>query len=718
MLHLGRLLFVIFCLMFFRPAFAAVNIPADITKQLQAGKAVDLLVEYETSVIEDEANKRRALTSRRLDDKSILDYKAAQYRIIKQQIDTSVQLPDISNLKDYSHLPMSFKQVRSMKALNRLIANTGIKAIFENGQLHHVLAQSLPLINQPTVAAVGERGNGTTVAVIDDGIDYTNSAFGSCTAPGTPASCHVNVSLQFGTGTTDSSHGSNVSATVLGMAPDTRVAMLNVFSGTTASFADVISAINWTIANQTAYNIAAINMSLGDGTLNTSPCSNSHTNPFVTPVTSAINAGITVVASAGNDTYLNGLGNPACTPGIISVGAVYDTNVGGLNWGICTDATSAADKITCFSDSASYLTMLAPGALITAAGFTYGGTSQASPHVAGAVAVLRSTFSSETLAQIKDRLVNSGTPITDTRNGLIKPRLNLLAAARPANDVFNNRLLLSGVSGRASGTSQLATKETAEPNHAGNSGGASVWRKWIAPAAGQVSLDTHGSGFDTLLGVYTGTSVNALALVAANDNDGTSGGASSLLFQAQAGKEYEIVVDGANGAAGNAILNWGLNTTAKANLSINLTGPMIAASGSTVAYTLTVTNAGPQTATNVVATLALPAGASFISVPNGCTDNANTISCVLGVITNGEYASVQIQVVWNNIAETENLSASVSSDLPDIVVADNNINVQIVLSNINGNDVPTLPEWGQMILATMFVGIALYTRRSVHQRNE
>lgn len=710
-LRLSQLLAVTSCMLCFRPAFAVADFPANIAKRLQAGQALDLIIEYESAAIELEAGKRRKLTARRLDSAAILDYKSTQYQILKQGIDRSLLSPEIGHLKDYSHLPMSLKHVQSLAALNRLAAQSGIKAIYENGQLHPVLAQSLPLLNQSAVAAVGERGNGTTVVVIDDGIDYGNAAFGSCTAPGSPASCHVTTSLQFGTGTTNNTHGTNVSAIVLGMAPDTRIAMLNPFSGTSANFSDVISALNWAIANQAAYNIVAVNMSLGDGILNTSQCSTG--NPFLTPVTSAINTGISVVASAGNEAYSNGLGKPACTPGIISVGAVYDANIGGVNWGttLCTDTATTADKVTCFSDSASYLTLLAPGALITAAGFTMGGTSQASPHVAGAVAVLRSTFPEETISQTQSRLVNSGNPVTDTRNGLIKPRLNLLQAARPANDAFNNRLLLSGASGSASGTSLLATKEAAESNHAGNGGGASVWRKWTAPAAGQVSLDTHGSGFDTLLAVYTGTGVNALTPVAANDNDGTPGGASGFLFQAQAGKEYEIAVDGANGAAGNALLHWSLNTTAKANLTLNLSGPPGAFPGDTVAYTLTVTNAGPQAATNVVTTLTLPAGASFVSGPAECSANAGIITCMPGVISNGASISLLIHIMWNTSVATENLTASVSSDLPDPVPADSNATIQIVLNYNNDNDVPTLPEWGQLILATILGGVAISRRR-------
>ncbi len=684
--------------------------PTDALNRLNAGQPVDLIVEYEAASIEQQAAKMRQANKQHIDDDTILAFKAGLYQTLKNGVDLAAAHPDLEPLADYSHLPMSFKRFHSLAALNSLLARPEIKAVYLNGQAHKVLTQSLPLINQPAVAAVGETGLGTTVAVIDDGIDYTNAAFGSCTAPGVPAGCHVSASLLFGTGTTDNTHGTNVSAIVLGVAPGSQIAMLNAFSGTSAYFSDIISAINWAISNKSTYNIVAINMSLGDGSKNTTPCS---TGAFSTPVTNSVKAGITVVTAAGNDAYTNALGSPACTPGVISVGAVYDSNLsnqgypGGVNWGICTDTTTAADKITCFSDSASFLTMLAPGALITAAGITMGGTSQASPHVAGAVAVLRSAFPTESLTQTQTRLTSSGTMITDSRNGIAKPRLNLLEAARPANDDFINRFTLSGNTASANGTSLLATKETGEPNHAGNSGGHSVWWKWTATAAGQLSLDTHGSGFDTLLAAYTGSSVSALTPIAANDNDGTPGGTSSILLQVLPGTEYEIAVDGANGVAGNAILNLSLNTNAAAALSVNITGSAIDTAGTASPYTVTITNAGPQTATNVVVTVTLPAGSSLVLTPSGCSASGTTLTCNVGTIANGGSVQLPLQLDWNSSVTVGTLSAGVTSDLPNPVPSNSSSNLQIAVSIGNDNsDVPTLPEWGLIMLAMLLMGTA------------
>ena len=139
-------------------------------------------------------------------------------------------------------------------------------------------------------------------------------------------------------------------------------------------------------------------------------------------------AGVVPVVATGNDGYTNKVGTPSCSPDAISVGAVYDANVGGIQSSVCTDAVTAADKVTCFSNSASFVSILAPGGMIQAGGYTMAGTSQASPHVAGAVAVLAGAFPDENPLQLKTRLVTTGVSVKDVRNGLSFPRLDLGAA--------------------------------------------------------------------------------------------------------------------------------------------------------------------------------------------------------------------------------------------------------------------------------------------------
>ncbi len=127
----------------------------------------------------------------------------------------------------------------------------------------------------------------------------------------------------------------------------------------------------------------------------------------------------------------------------------------------------------------------------------------------------------------------------------------------PANDNFSNAQVISGNTGTVNGSNVNASKEAGEPNHAGNAGGKSVWYRWTAPNSGAVSIDTIGSSFDTLLGVYTGSSVSGLTLIASNDNFGGNT-TSKVTFTAVGGTVYQIAVDGFSGATGSVTLNWSL----------------------------------------------------------------------------------------------------------------------------------------------------------------
>ncbi|TDO30007.1 Ig-like domain-containing protein [Kribbella sp. VKM Ac-2527] len=121
--------------------------------------------------------------------------------------------------------------------------------------------------------------------------------------------------------------------------------------------------------------------------------------------------------------------------------------------------------------------------------------------------------------------------------------LNLRAADRPANDNFTDATELTGALPiTATGTNVEATRETSEPRHAGTNGGASVWFSWTALATGRISIDTCGSSFDTVLGVYTGSAVGGLTVVASNDN--SCGTRSQVTFTAVSGTTYRIAVDG------------------------------------------------------------------------------------------------------------------------------------------------------------------------------
>ena len=143
----------------------------------------------------------------------------------------------------------------------------------------------------------------------------------------------------------------------------------------------------------------------------------------------------------------------------------------------------------------------------------------------------------------------------------------------PGNDNFVAAQAISGAVNSISGHNESATREIGEPSHAGNEGGKSVWFKWTAPATGAWVFDTDGSDFDTLLAVYSGSTLTTLAVVAANEYVEDLG-ISKVIFSAVGGREYLIAVDGfkeddagdldsaaTSADAGNLILNWAQRTT-------------------------------------------------------------------------------------------------------------------------------------------------------------
>jgi subtilisin family serine protease len=132
--------------------------------------------------------------------------------------------------------------------------------------------------------------------------------------------------------------------------------------------------------------------------------------------------GIATIIASGNEGNTDGLSFPACISSAISVGST-----GSSGPGVVRDAVSD------FSNSSPSLHLLAPGDLINSSipggGFMgKPGTSMAAPHVAGAWAILKSKSPTASVDQILSALTSTGIPITDNRNGIVKPRIQVDAA--------------------------------------------------------------------------------------------------------------------------------------------------------------------------------------------------------------------------------------------------------------------------------------------------
>jgi PKD repeat protein len=138
--------------------------------------------------------------------------------------------------------------------------------------------------------------------------------------------------------------------------------------------------------------------------------------------------------------------------------------------------------------------------------------------------------------------------------------------ANPPNDDFSHRAVLKNMTNTATGWNFGASMEPGEPPNGGVAGGHSVWWTWRAPVSGILNVSTAGSDFDTTLGVYEGSCVSNLSLVAFNDDADPGNGVltSFLSFDVESNQTYQICVDGVAadttfGATGLIDLSVGFN---------------------------------------------------------------------------------------------------------------------------------------------------------------
>ena len=311
-----------------------------------------------------------------------------------------------------------------------------------------LMAQSGGIIGADTARSSGFTGNSQYVAVLDTGVDkfhpflsgsvvseacYSKAAgYGSgtslcpggmtsSTASGSGVNCNPSV--------TGCGHGTHVAGTITGnngslygVAPDTGIIAINVFTninGKALSYtSDQIKGLERVYELRNTYKIAAINMSLGGGSY-ASYCDSDSRKAIIDYLKSA---GIATIIASGNNGYSNSVSAPSCISSAITVGSTDDGSSGSL-----------VDSVSSFSNSASMIDMLAPGKWITSSvpggGYAaWQGTSMATPHVAGAFAVLKAIAENASVSEIESALETTGQSIADSKNGITKPRIKLFDA--------------------------------------------------------------------------------------------------------------------------------------------------------------------------------------------------------------------------------------------------------------------------------------------------
>jgi len=203
---------------------------------------------------------------------------------------------------------------------------------------------------------------------------------------------------------------------------------------------------------------------------------------------------------------------------------------------------------------------------------------------------------------------NKGCYLRSEIEALVQSWMNY-SPFQPVNDNFASATTLSGASGSVSGFNNTATRETGEPTHAGVVGSNSVWYRWTAPFTGTVSFGTFGSGFDTALAVYTGTTLTGLSAVVGNDDDTPDVTYSRVSFLATSGVTYMLAVEGKSGAQGAFALAWNLSAC---TYSLSVNGQSMGQEGGLAAFAVLAGTGCSWTATESSSWLNIQTGASGV----------------------------------------------------------------------------------------------------------
>lgn len=289
------------------------------------------------------------------------------------------------------------------------IANA--QSLLGNYQLQPQLRESLPLIGADRVwTELGITGKGVSVVVIDDVGAANNDQ--RCAQL----------------------HGLPVSEIVHAVAPDATVLTFDVAAvwdenAKSCVFANVEDGLRWAMRIASEQNVRVINLSFGGDALS-SPCGGLSGGP--TEIQRLFQAGVALVAAAGNDGFAEAITAPACLPQVISVGATYDTSGQKIESEICSEIANV-DWLACYSNRAEFLDVVAPGTTIsTPSEPRFGGTSAATPIVAGVIALMFSANPNLTPEQARMILKETGDPAYDPKNDRYFPRVNAYRAVQAA----------------------------------------------------------------------------------------------------------------------------------------------------------------------------------------------------------------------------------------------------------------------------------------------
>jgi subtilisin family serine protease len=317
-------------------------------------------------------------------------------------------------------------------------AGFDVEKIYEDRLAKPLLAESIPQVEGDLALQAGIDGTGSVIAIVDTGVDKVHpflagkvieEACYAASDSGIGGSCPNGQGEQEGTGAgvpctfaaDTCQHGTHVAgiaagsgSSFSGVAPGADLISIQVFHSSEecgyfeaspcprASTSDIIAALERVYEIRDQHSISAVNMSLGGG-YSLGAC-DANFPALAAVIDNLRTAGIATVVASGNDGFINAISWPACISSAISVGAVDESN-----------------QVASFSNVSQDLDLFGPGTIIESSvpggGFDiFNGTSMATPHVAGAWALMEQAYPAATVDENLTQLQTTGRPVTDARS--------------------------------------------------------------------------------------------------------------------------------------------------------------------------------------------------------------------------------------------------------------------------------------------------------------
>ena len=345
-----------------------------------------------------------------------------------------------------------FSGVGNRSTIESLAAHPSVERVYLDLTLYPLMAEGVPLTGADQAAVLGVTGSGVNVAVVDSGVlsshvDLTGDIVSErcfCENASGVGCCPDGNSFMAGPGAAadDEGHGTNVTGIITstgtltspGVAPGAGIVAIKVYGADSSSLSisSIDTALDWLLSDHASLGVRVINISLGT----TTTYSNESAFPCIGTITSSLVSdlaavGVATFIASGNGAVNDGLSFPACIPEAVSVGGVYDEDVGAMGWGDCTDSSTGPDTWVCHTNSSPNLDLVAPDWRTRTTGLgagganNFGGTSAAAPYAAGLAALLFAQDPSRTPTEVEALLISGAPLVTNPATGLSFPRADV-----------------------------------------------------------------------------------------------------------------------------------------------------------------------------------------------------------------------------------------------------------------------------------------------------